>query len=123
MSKSKDKLKKLDAKIEEEKQKEMARLQLEAARDIAMKGFSRFGIRDFFENKIVQTSLLAIFTFLGLFFGTAFLFYFTRNTDIIGLLFTDTMLFGLPNYIWWIIGGAVAVVIIVLVTKRKKSEI
>ncbi|MHA1297835.1 MAG: hypothetical protein ACTSO9_00155 [Candidatus Helarchaeota archaeon] len=121
MSKTKEKLKKLDSKIEEEKQKELAKLQMQAAREIAMKGFSRFGVKDFFENKIVRASLLAIFTFLGLFFGSAFFFYYTRNYDLLGVLFFNTDLLGLPNLVWWIVGIAVVIVIIVVIKKRKQE--
>lgn len=103
LSKTKEDLKKIEKKIEEDKQKELARMQLRAAREIAMKGFSRYGVRDIFENKIVQTSLLALATFLGLFFGSGLLLFYSRNVNLTTLLFTYTSIDGIPNFTWWII--------------------
>ncbi len=102
LSKSKEDLMKIEKKIEEEKQKELAKIQLRETREIAMRGFSRYGIRDVFENKIVQTLLLALATFLGLFFGSGLLMFYSRNLNLISLMFSFTSIDGIPNFTWWI---------------------
>ena len=120
LSKSKEQLKKLDEKIEKKKEKDLAKMQLEAAREIAMKGFSRYGIRDFFENKIVQASLLAVGTFIGLYFGLGLLTYSTRTLHL-ELIFTGTAVEGIPNFVWWIIGAAGAVAAIIYIVKFRQK--
>ena len=75
LSKYKKELQELEEKIEEEKQKQIAKRQLEGTREIATKGFTQSGLSDFFENKAVRTSLLALLTFLGLFCVSALLFF------------------------------------------------
>ncbi|MFX0134404.1 MAG: hypothetical protein ACFFDN_12265 [Candidatus Hodarchaeota archaeon] len=121
MSKSKEKLKEIDEKIEQEKQKQIAKIQLEAAREIAMRGFSKFGVRDFFENKFVRAGLMGVCTSFGLFFGILFLNYSIRTFEIIDI-FTGSAISGIPNYVWWIIAIGAAIGSIILVTQHKKRK-
>ena len=121
LSKSKEKLKEIDEKIEQEKQKQIAKMQLEATREIAMKGFSKFGIRDVFENIYVRASLLFTAAFIGLFFGMLFLNYSIRSFELIDI-FTGTTIPGIPNYVWWIICIGAAIGVIILVSQIRKKR-